>query len=962
VRTLPSQTGINFWHIDTYRADQRPYCGSYALWCGSSALWQGKPVECGTWINPPGYGNSWNCYVQLTLPDTFTVANGCTLFFDPRYDTECKYDYFYVDYWNGTQWKTLATFNATSNNPGAICGAPSKPNPDYWGNSDLNRLANCNWQLRNAPNEPAFKKVIVPGSLIITSGPKFRWRFVSDAAWSDADGRGNTDGGAFLDNVWVRGDTQQFVDDFESGVLNPAYWSLPKPDGVIDQWHIVHDPDPAYEGGDGGTRATCELDSSFVYRARPEQGYPAGVPWRNGWYYRLMSPRAPMLNTGCVVQYDEFRCNMDVTCDYTSTKVRFHDSASGQWCPWVGLEYWICGGGCFFWNFDTHEDVSYWINSTVDSMQYAWEIIDSSAPGDVCRSHHQGSEFQVDNVSIGFFDRNATDFYSRGIDLLHDTFFTTICGYNSFFDAYDPDTVARYSGPGAPPLPKGTQLYVTVQDRDHLASVALWGSLDAGASWVSKSMPQHHASHPEDPTFGGEYYGTLCPSDFGLLQWAKGTEVWYYVKATDVLGHAGYLPAKANPGHPGHAGTVEDYFEFSILPVFPETYTEPKILLVDGHNRWLYDWSPCLNDVNHQMPLEDIYERTLADAGYCYDKFDINGAGSNQHIHPIWFDDYDAVVWFTGPYFSNYLFDGEAQRALRAYLGDGGKVVLCGDRIAYDMAPWAQGGNQDDSLGGEFLSGIMGASYLGEMPAAFTYPYVYAVAVDTVDVFGSPVAVDLDTLLIYRECPYLKDMSYVLTKSSPPAGYTAQRLVSIANPTVAQADEAIYTEYQGAGQCAYVNFDLCASVNHERGYCSGNPPAPVPGFNAGNYDGRVELMHMILEGLFGLPSNGGGGAAGVPEPGVPTYRWALSQNVPNPSVASTEIRYEVATPSDVRIRVYSTTGRLVRILVDARKEPGQYGVSWDSRDTHGQKVSSGMYFCRMEAAGYRATHKMLVLR
>ena len=35
VRAQSSPTGINFWHIDPYRADQRPYCGSYCLWCGS---------------------------------------------------------------------------------------------------------------------------------------------------------------------------------------------------------------------------------------------------------------------------------------------------------------------------------------------------------------------------------------------------------------------------------------------------------------------------------------------------------------------------------------------------------------------------------------------------------------------------------------------------------------------------------------------------------------------------------------------------------------------------------------------------------------------------------------------------------------------------------------------------------------------------------------------------------------
>ena len=100
VRTHPSNMGINYWHIDTYRTDQRTYCGDYALWCGSGSIWDGVPVECGTWVDTPGYGDQWDCHVQLTLPDTFDVANGCTLFFDPRYDLECKYDYFYVDVWN----------------------------------------------------------------------------------------------------------------------------------------------------------------------------------------------------------------------------------------------------------------------------------------------------------------------------------------------------------------------------------------------------------------------------------------------------------------------------------------------------------------------------------------------------------------------------------------------------------------------------------------------------------------------------------------------------------------------------------------------------------------------------------------------------------------------------------------------------------------------------------------------
>jgi hypothetical protein len=120
-------------------------------------------------------------------------------------------------------------------------------------------------------------------------------------------------------------------------------------------------------------------------------------------------------------------------------------------------------------------------------------------------------------------------------------------------------------------------------------------------------------------------------------------------------------------------------------------------------------------------------------------------------------------------------------------------------------------------------------------------------------------------------------------------------------------------------------------------------------------------MRAILEDLFGLASNGGG-TSGVTQPKVTAYQWGLFQNAPNPAVASTEIRYAVARGTDVKIQVYSATGQLVRVLVDARKEPGQYSTSWDCRDSRGRQVSSGVYFCKMEASGYRATRKMVIAK
>jgi hypothetical protein len=968
VRSLPSQVGINYWHIDSYRTDQRAYTGSRALWCGSGETWDGKPVECGTWTNAPGYGNYWNCVVQLSLPADFTVANGCTVYFDPRYDTECKYDYFYLDYNSGTGWQTLGTFNATSNDPGDPCGGTTTPNPDNWGNSDVNRLNLCNWQERAIQNQPAFKGIITPAMLAgLTQAPAFRWRFVSDGNWSDADGQGDSDGGAFVDNVWIRGDAGDvYTQDFESSSISgplPTYWSFEDPLPVAQCWHIRHDPDPPYEGGDGGARTTCLLDSSWVWRGRPEGGYSVGAAWRNGWFYRIESPSFVIQNTGCVVEYDQYMCANDYTCDYTNTRVRFYDGDNELWCPWVDIDSYILYGGCFFWNFDLDEDVTTFYGASADSMQFGWELLDVSAPSDFCRGKHGGTENIIDNVSVGFYDGNAAQFTARGIDILQDSFLEEVAqAYNSFFAAYKPDSIAKYSGPGAPPLPKTQQMYLDVSDKDNLASVEIVGSIDAGQTWVSRAMTLAVPSDPAHPEVGGEYYGTLEASDFnaGATAWDAGTECWYYIRATDDLSNVGYFPARADPSSPQHQGGIrEDYFGFSIMPLFPPTYTGVKILLVDGMNQNIFDYGQCVGDLNTIVPPEDIYEATLRDAGYCYDKYDISGAGSNQHIHPLQLTDYDAIVWFTGPYFSNYLFDKEAQQAIKAYLASGGKVVLCGDRIAYNMSVVGE-----DSLGGEFLAGIMGCTYQEEMESPFTKPFVYAEAAPTVNVFGSPVAIPLDSVVVYRECPYLKDMSYVETNTSPPGGYVVQELLDVLNtgPTYNNSDGAVYVEYNNAGQCVYVNFDLSAVATHTATYCSGTTPDGAPEFDAGYYYGRVDLMRVILYNLFGLPPlSGGGGTSGV-EPPKAMYQWALSQNSPNPLTSGTRIDFEVARTSDVSIKVYNAMGQLVQVLKDGRVDPGRYSVAWDGRNQAGERVSSGVYFYKMEGDRFFATKKMLVVK
>ncbi len=85
--------------------------------------------------------------------------------------------------------------------------------------------------------------------------------------------------------------------------------------------------------------------------------------------------------------------------------------------------------------------------------------------------------------------------------------------------------------------------------------------------------------------------------------------------------------------------------------------------------------------------------------------------------------------------------------------------------------------------------------------------------------------------------------------------------------------------------------------------------------------------------------------------------FSLEQNYPNPFNPRTEIRYQVPRVSDVKITVFDVLGRAVAMLVNERKAPGSYEVTFDASG-----LASGVYLNRMEASGFVQTRKMLLIR
>ncbi len=85
--------------------------------------------------------------------------------------------------------------------------------------------------------------------------------------------------------------------------------------------------------------------------------------------------------------------------------------------------------------------------------------------------------------------------------------------------------------------------------------------------------------------------------------------------------------------------------------------------------------------------------------------------------------------------------------------------------------------------------------------------------------------------------------------------------------------------------------------------------------------------------------------------------FSLLQNRPNPFNPVTTIEFSLPEAAYVRLEVFNITGQRVSTLVDGMREAGTYSVSWD-----GAKVSSGIYFYKIQAGQMTETKKMILMK
>jgi hypothetical protein len=80
----------------------------------------------------------------------------------------------------------------------------------------------------------------------------------------------------------------------------------------------------------------------------------------------------------------------------------------------------------------------------------------------------------------------------------------------------------------------------------------------------------------------------------------------------------------------------------------------------------------------------------------------------------------------------------------------------------------------------------------------------------------------------------------------------------------------------------------------------------------------------------------------------------LCSNFPNPFNPSTMIVFFLPRTERVTLKVYDITGRTIETLIDGEVPAGEHRLQWSA-----QGLASGVYFCRMEAAHFVDTIKLI---
>ncbi|HYM81452.1 MAG TPA: FlgD immunoglobulin-like domain containing protein [Candidatus Limnocylindria bacterium] len=126
-------------------------------------------------------------------------------------------------------------------------------------------------------------------------------------------------------------------------------------------------------------------------------------------------------------------------------------------------------------------------------------------------------------------------------------------------------------------------------------------------------------------------------------------------------------------------------------------------------------------------------------------------------------------------------------------------------------------------------------------------------------------------------------------------------------------------------------------------------PPPPPGGHHRTYSGGDNRP--------GYPT----GTTAVQPPALDVSRKLVVEVVPNPFRTATHFRFTTLPGEASRVRVFSSSSRLVREISGGR-EGGARQAVWDGRDQKGRRLPAGLYLYRVDAGTRSARGKLVYLR
>jgi len=151
-----------------------------------------------------------------------------------------------------------------------------------------------------------------------------------------------------------------------------------------------------------------------------------------------------------------------------------------------------------------------------------------------------------------------------------------------------------------------------------------------------------------------------------------------------------------------------------------------------------------------------------------------------------------------------------------------------------------------------------------------------------------------------------------------------------------------------------VNGDILHSFNFGQAVDGLNAIPDIDG------DGSMEMVVGGREGTLSCYSGGLNALVSVDEEPNLTNS-ILTQNFPNPFSTNTMIKFSkpAGYVANTSIKIYNVIGQLV---TETQLDQMQNSYIWDGTDFHGNVVSSGVYFYKIQSGTYNVTSKMIYMK